>query len=238
MVVGSMDLDISSSSVAASGLVQSPVAQNTPSTISDSTPKIFSGLKQRIMSYLYRKAIASLSTNPKALTHFYLTFSYFSNLVFWRCGFLDDEHILIKFGSLQSISNRSASADTSNFTSFFVIYSLATTQVIGVYENGSQEMLQYFMAWDALRGQHISSTLSNPVSHVSNSKYAHDALSKTMFAIRKARNGGYTQSIRRVLSNLPFNPQSFSESPYFDLDLFSFGTSLSRLYSLTSPQNR
>lgn len=31
-----------------------------------------------------------------------------------------------------------------------------------------------------------------------------------------------TQSIKRVLSSVPFNPQSFSESPYYDMQLYSY----------------
>jgi De-etiolated protein 1 Det1 len=48
---------------------------------------IMSGLKQRMLSFLYRKAMQS--PNPQALNHFYLTFGYFRDLIMWRIQFLD-----------------------------------------------------------------------------------------------------------------------------------------------------
>ncbi|KAJ3309292.1 hypothetical protein HDU76_003659, partial [Blyttiomyces sp. JEL0837] len=63
-----------------------------------------SGLKQRLMSFLYRQALAS--GKPTSLRHFHLTFSQFSSLVLWRMQFLDENHILIKFGSIENIIGR------------------------------------------------------------------------------------------------------------------------------------
>ncbi|KAJ3342416.1 acid phosphatase det1 [Kappamyces sp. JEL0680] len=182
-------------------------------------PGIMSGLKQRIMSYLFRRAKAS--PNPAhALSHFYLTFSYFSQLVMWKMQFLDDDTIMIKFGSIHNITSKEAA--NSTFSAFFVLYSLSTTEVLRVYENGSDEMLELVENNDEFRGQAFPLDQFQSTSSSSNNKYYQDNLRKSMYAVRKARNGGHAQSIRRVLSFLPLNPQSFSDSPYFDLDLFSY----------------
>ena len=60
------------------------------------------------------------------------------------------------------------------------------------------------------------------VSSTCNNKYSRELMHKNIFAIRKAKNGGHAQSIQRILSFIPLTAQSYSESPYFDLDLFSF----------------
>lgn len=43
-----------------------------------------------------------------------------------------------------------------------------------------------------------------------------------MYTVKKARNGGAIQAMKRVLATLPMNPQSFTPSPYFDHNLFHF----------------
>ena len=186
---------------------------------------IMSGLKQRMMSYLYRQALDS--SNPQVMSHFYLTFGYFRDLIMWRTQFLDSginsinqiDHILIKFGSITSILGRGADS-SSSFTAFFVIYCLSSTNVLGIYEIGSQEMLNLYLSYDCFRGSTYPS--SSRISSPSNNKYALEMLEKSMYAIRNARNGGVTQSIKRVLASVPTNPQNYSESPYFDLDLYSY----------------
>lgn len=72
--------------------------------IEQTKPKQLSGMQQRIMSYLYQRAVAQ--NDPRALSHFYLTFSYFANLILWRMQFLDEDHIMIKYGVLQNIIAR------------------------------------------------------------------------------------------------------------------------------------
>lgn len=54
------------------------------------------------------------------------------------------------------------------------------------------------------------------------SKYSKQQMEKTLRAIKKARNGGLHQAIKRVLNGVPICGQLVSESPYFDLNLYSF----------------
>ncbi|KAJ3282010.1 acid phosphatase det1 [Borealophlyctis nickersoniae] len=186
----------------------------------DSNPKSvpLSGLKHRVMAYLYKRALSA--GKASAINHFYLTFAQFSSLVMWRMQFLDDSHIMIKFGSLDNILGRTLESAASQI-SFFVIYSLETTAVLGVYENCSETLLKMFQQWDCFRGL----PYDDPVQFVtspSNNQYAREAVAKHMHAVKKAKNGGAAQAIRRVLSALPINPQSFVDSPYFDHSLFSY----------------
>lgn len=56
-----------------------------------------------------------------------------------------------------------------------------------------------------------------------------------MYAVRKARNGGVSASVKRVLSAIPVNPQNFSESPYFDTNLFSYDEKVVNALTRTRP---
>ncbi|KAH9272013.1 hypothetical protein BASA83_005859 [Batrachochytrium salamandrivorans] len=189
-----------------------------------------SGIKHRIMAYLYRRAITS--TLPDALNHFHLTYPYFSALVMWRMQFLDRGHILLKLGSIDNVSGQ---------------FNIDENMVLGVFENSSQELFDIFEQWGCFHGTSYSSssaateagqfgesaggnmnaeTTMHPLQQLAtlhcNNEYARQLARKHMYAVRKARNGGAAQAIRRVLSSLPINPQSFSTSAYFDHDLFSY----------------
>ncbi|KAK6099842.1 acid phosphatase det1 [Batrachochytrium dendrobatidis] len=208
-----------------------------------------SGIKHRMLAYLYRRAIASKV--PGAIGHFHLTYPYFASLVMWRMQFLDCDHILLKLGSIDNVTGQLMEQATG-YISFFVVYSLSTTKILGVYENSSQELFDIFEKWGCFHGTSYMSTRSTPVpdcptsqSEIDpfnpdsdegvtihamqqyatlycNNEYARDLARKHMYAVRKARNGGASQAIRRILSSLPINPQSFSTSAYFDHDLFSY----------------
>lgn len=193
--------------------------QNLPLRTSIDGDIALSGIKQRMMSFLYQNA---LKQGPDVLAHFYLTFEYFSNLVMWRMQFLDSENILIKFGSRANVDGTAREAVGFSHSSFFVFYNLTTTKVTDVLDNGSLEMYKNFYQSDMFRGVMFPKDPFSGVSSQSNNKYARQLIEKQMQLVKNAKSGGSSQSIKRILSNLPLNPQSFSESPYFDLDLFSF----------------
>ncbi|KAF9310981.1 acid phosphatase det1 [Podila horticola] len=182
-----------------------------------------SGIKQRLMTFLFRKAF-NANDGGAALRQFHLTFQQFANLVMWRMQFLDESTMLIKFGKLDCVIGRQA--DSTFQTAFFVVYNIHTTQIQEVYDNASEEFLRIYescadqfcaIAYSTAGPykRHYSSTCSNNI-------YTKDLLRKTQFGMRHARNGGSAQAVKRSLCVLPFSPQSFSDSPYFDLSLFSY----------------
>ncbi|KAJ3120598.1 acid phosphatase det1 [Nowakowskiella sp. JEL0407] len=181
-------------------------------------PIPLSGLKQKIMTFLYRKAY--LTGDPLVLQNFYTTYGHFLSLTMWRMQFLDEHHIIVKFGHLDNVIGRNPEPSAAQ-ASFFVIYSLFHNQVIGVYENSSEELLQAFQKWDLFRGVPFNDPV-NFVSSPCNNEFARDAIQRQMYGVRKARNGGGAAAVKRVLSTLPFNPQSYVDSPYFDHALFSY----------------
>ncbi|KAI9204104.1 De-etiolated protein 1 Det1-domain-containing protein [Polychytrium aggregatum] len=182
-----------------------------------------SGIKHRLMAYLFRRAVSSKS--PRIMRHYYMSFQHFASLAMWRMQFLDDRHILIKFGSLEHVTGRSS--DSASFhTSFFAIYSLETTHIIGVYESNSEELLSMYEKWNCLQSSSsalpLRTTPHSFITNPSNNEYARDALRKQIHSIRKARNGGMIQANRRVLQALPVTAQCTTPSPYFDHSIFSY----------------
>ncbi|KAF9977434.1 acid phosphatase det1 [Actinomortierella ambigua] len=189
----------------------------------ETNSQMISGIKQRLLSFLFRKAF-NAHDGGAALRHFHLTFQQFASLVMWRMQFLDNEHMLIKFGKTECVLGRPS--DSTYQTAFFVIYNFCTTEITAVYDNASEDFIQIYEAWAdqfcasayTTAGpdkQHYTSTCSNNI-------HAKDLLKKYQYSMRHARNGGLAQAIKRTLNVLPFHPQSLSDSPYFDLALFSY----------------
>lgn len=94
-----------------------------------------------------------LTYDSKALALFHQQFEQYASLTLWKMQLLDESHLLLKFGCPDVIQQRVSShmkfradyftnqlskqsqADLNNQTSFFVVYNMYSTEVIGVYEN-------------------------------------------------------------------------------------------------------
>ncbi|KAI9324999.1 De-etiolated protein 1 Det1-domain-containing protein [Obelidium mucronatum] len=181
----------------------------------------FSGIKQRVMSFLYRQALDY--GTPAALRHFYLTFDQFTSLVMWRMQFLDHDTILIKFGGFENAVGRNTEPSTSQ-PCFFVIYSLKSTNVSAVFDNSSHDLLELYQSWPQFRGGPVNHV--NFVSTACNNIYAREYVKKQLYSVRKAKNGGVSQAVKRILCTLPVNPQLYIESPLLDQTLFNYDEAL------------
>ncbi len=111
---------------------------------------------------------------------------------------------------------------TLNSTTFFVIYSLETTKVTGVYSSTSPEFLDLVISSNAWRGtaygeQYMTATTP------SNNIYARETMDQLHRTILKARNGGEHQAIKRLVNALPLNAPPFITSPYFNHNVYSWG---------------
>jgi len=196
----------------------------TPSTIEEhpSTPTIpIVGLKQRLLAHLFRQATESPQP-AKALMLFHQQFEQYASLTLWKMQLLDEAHLLLKFGCADVVLQRSQS-DLNNQTSFFVVYNMYSTEVIGVYENTNKEFAQTFEQFcEHFRACSRPTGLIKYRSTCSNNSFVREHLMKQKVAVMNARNGGETQAVKRILSALPFSPQSWSESPYFDKSLYNY----------------
>lgn len=94
--------------------------------------------------------------------------------------------------------------------------------MINIYENTSQELLNLFENFcDLLRNARVQSEWQFTCSPSSNiyAQLAHQRFKQTIVS---ARFGGQTEATKRLLSQLPISAQSYSASPYLDLQLFSY----------------
>jgi de-etiolated-1 len=179
------------------------------------------GIKHRLLAFLFRQA--QESPNPaQSLRLFFQNFPQFSALVMWKMQLLDEFHLLLKFGSIDGLLTRSP-ADASNQTAFFVVYNLQSTEIVGIYENYSKEFAQTFEQFcEHFRACSCPNGLIKYRSTCSNNSFVREQLLKQKMAVMCAKNGGEAQATKRILSALPFSPQSWSESPYFDKSLFNY----------------
>jgi de-etiolated-1 len=180
--------------------------------------RVLGGLQQRILGFLYNRARAAPDPT-QAIRTFYFQFEQYTSLVMWRMQFLDDFHLLIKFGSNEAPTPKSAEAN--NQTAFFVVYNMVTTEVVAVYQNTSLELAilleqycSHFRGSIAQKNKYDTSC--------SNNIFVRDHLLKQKQALLNAKNGGNMHAARRVLSGLPVACQSCSESPLFDQSLFIY----------------
>ena len=146
------------------------------------------------------------------LRQFYCHFNQFASLILWKFQFLDHNHLLIKFGTLESIfgkvcpvldsfnarelTRRRILRISGNQVGFFVIYEISTTKILAVYDNSSEEFLKLFERnCDILRdGCMTAPTVF--VSNSSNNVHAREQLVRQQAAVRSARHGGYSLSTR------------------------------------------
>nr|CAG4650790.1 EOG090X028J [Simocephalus serrulatus]SVE94110.1 EOG090X028J [Simocephalus serrulatus] len=182
----------------------------------------FNSLKHRLLVFLYRRAV-KMSEEEGNLFHvrkFYQNFDHIRALRLWKMQLLDESHLFLKYASEDVVTLRAPEPNTQ--PAFFVVYNMENAQVINVYENTSQELLDLFENFcDLLRNarpytewQFSCSPSSNVFANVIHQRFKQTIVS--------ARFGGQTEATKRLLSQLPISAQSYSSSPYLDLQLFSY----------------
>jgi len=178
-------------------------------------------LKHRILVFLYNRAVAlsEQEGNPFELRNFYKYFEQIRWLRIWKMQLLDEDHLFIKYASEDVVTLRSYEPNSQQ--SFFVVYNMKTTNVLAVYENTSEKLLDIFENFcDYFRLS--CGTGSSYTSSPSNNVYANLTQQRFKQTIISAKNGGPSQARKRVLAQLPISAQSYSPSPLLDLSLFSY----------------
>lgn len=171
-------------------------------------------LKHRLLVYLYKRA----EGDPTALRRFHQHFDQLCDLRLWKMQLLDENHLLLKYASEDVVLFRLS--DPNSQPSFFVVYNIQTTRVLAVYENTSEELLTLFEDFsDLLRNAALHSELTCSPSNNVHARLVQQRFKQT---IVNARYGGQTEAVKRLLAQLPISSQSYSNSPYLDLSLFSY----------------
>ncbi|XP_060595319.1 DET1 homolog [Ruditapes philippinarum] len=180
--------------------------------------KTMNSLKHRLLVFLYTKAKCSGSMYE--LRKFYQYFEQFAALKMWKMQLLDENHLLIKYASEDVVTLKIS--DPNSQPSFFVVYNMASTEVIAVNENTSEDLLELFENFcDMFRNATLHTEAQFTCSSSSNI-YARQIQQRFKQTIINAKFGGNTEAVKRLLAQLPISAQSYSSSPYLDLALFSY----------------
>ncbi|XP_062211279.1 light-mediated development protein DET1-like isoform X4 [Phragmites australis] len=175
------------------------------------------GIKQRLLSYIFRKTWNERVQHLKK--KFYFHFQDYVDLIIWKVQFLDRHHLFIKFGSVDGGVSRS----TDQNLAFFAVYNMETTEIVSLYQQNSSEELyslfEYF--YDHFHANPQNSSHGNFISSHSNDVHALDQLRAI-----KNKASSSSQFVKKMMASLPYTCQSQSPSPYFDLSLFRYDEKL------------
>ena len=173
---------------AASGRQRGSGATPLDHPFSDST---INSLKHRLLVHLYDKAIydSEEEYTLKPLLKFYQYFDQFRSLRMWKMQLLDENHLLIKYASEEVVTLRTS--DPNSQPSFFVVYNMVSTEVIAVFENTSEELLELFENFcDMFRNATLHCEAQFTCSASSN-LYARQIQQRFKQTIINAKFGGY-----------------------------------------------
>lgn len=179
-------------------------------------------LKHRLLTFLYRQAKrrADVLGDKYDLRKFYQFFEEIRQLRMWKMQLLDDNHLLIKYASEDVVYLKAV--EPNNHPAYFVVYNIYDSEVLAVYDNTSADLLDlYEQNSDAFRNVRMQSDTQFACS-ANNNIYAKLQQQRFKTNIVSARGGGVTEATKRILAQLPISAQSFSNSPYLDLSLFSY----------------
>ncbi|XP_010437418.1 PREDICTED: light-mediated development protein DET1 [Camelina sativa] len=180
-----------------------------------------SGIKQRLLSFIFREIWNEESDNVLRVQSlkkkFYFHYQDYVDLIIWKVQFLDRQHLLIKFGSVDGGVTRSA----DHHPAFFAVYNMETTDIVAFYQNSAEDLYQLFEQFS----DHFTVSSSTPfMSFVTSHSNSVHALEQLKYMKNKANS--FSQFVKKMLLSLPFSCQSQSPSPYFDQSLFRFDEKL------------
>eukprot|EP00066_Takifugu_rubripes_P010189 XP_003977798.1 PREDICTED: DET1 homolog [Takifugu rubripes] len=154
------------------------------------------------------------------VVRFFQFFDQLRRLRMWKMQLLDEHHLFIKYTSEDVVTLRVT--DPSQ-PSFFVVYNMVSTEVLAVFENTSDQLLELFENFcDLFRNATLHSQAVQFPCSASSNNYARQVQRRFKDTIVNAKYGGHTEAVRRLLGQLPISAQSYSSSPYLDLSLFSY----------------
>ncbi|CAM8976448.1 unnamed protein product [Rhodiola kirilowii] len=211
------------------GKLQNPPVNNVENRHQDNESTsghlFLNGIKQRLLPSYFRK-YGMMSPDEVARvqclkTKFYFHFQDYVDLIIWKVQFLDRQHLLIKFGSVEG----GVSRNSDNHPAFFAIYNMETTEIVAFYQNSSEELYLLFERYcDYFHATSRNGLHMNFISSHSNNIHALEQL--RCFKSKATSSSQVVPWVKKMLASLPFSCQSQSPSPYFDQSLFRFDEKL------------
>jgi de-etiolated-1 len=192
------------------------------------TRGFYTGLMQRLLVHVFKNH--QQEQNERL---FFRVVGQYSMLVMLKAQLLDENHLLIRLGSLE---RNGKAPDPSSSTCFLVVYCMSTMNIVNLYENRSAELLSLFETHRELFLADPSVAAMLPPHRLSPSRLAANATQSHSNSAALEQNqsgapgtapaaGGTTMSNRRarsLLAALPVTVQLRNPSAYLDRRLFSY----------------
>ncbi|RLM93223.1 light-mediated development protein DET1 isoform X1 [Panicum miliaceum] len=161
------------------------------------------GIKQRLLSYIFRKTWNEVPDQTLRVQHlkkkFYFHFQDYVDIIIWKVSRSTDQNL-----------------------AFFAVYNMETTDIVSLYQNSSEELYSLFeQFYDHFHANPQDSSHGKFISSHSNDIHALDQL-RTI----KNKASSSSQFVKKMMASLPYTCQSQSPSPYFDLSLFRYDEKL------------
>ncbi|XP_022146892.1 light-mediated development protein DET1 isoform X1 [Momordica charantia] len=205
-----------------SRLLPSPVENGYHHNHPNTNNSFLTGLKQRLLSFIFRRIWneeADHRLRVQCLTkNFYFHFQDYVDLIIWKVQFLDRQHLLLKLGSVDGGVSRMA----DHHRAFFAVYHMETTEIVAFYQNSADDLYVLFEHFC----NHFHAASRNPLSMNFISSHSNSIHAQEQLKSLKHKAASYSQFVKKMLVSLPFNCQSQSPSPYFDLSLFRYDEKL------------
>lgn len=171
-----------------SGTLPETARHNTRNPYRPFSEATINSLKHRLLVFLYLKA--EQDGTPLAMRKFYQYFDQFRMLRMWKMQLLDENHVMIKYASEDVVTLRIS--DPNSQPSFFVVYNMVSTDVVAVFENTSERLLELFEYFcDMFRNATLHCEAQFTCSSSSN-MYARQIQQRFKQTIINAKFGGHT----------------------------------------------
>ncbi|VDO22645.1 Uncharacterized protein BM_BM12912 [Brugia malayi] len=192
---------------------------------SPTTDVVLSGVKQRILTYLYHRC-----TDSTQVDNFLHTFAQFRSLRMWQMQLVTPSIILIRFVNEEAFA---ATPGISSYPLLLVLMDWQRGHVLGAFDRYSANFLKLIeKCQEELKYAHVS-TNRFPCS-IQHCQQALVAYQRMKDALTDARGGSDRETRRRIICQLPY---SFSyipvETPYLDPSMFRFDDRLITLIERT-----
>ena len=189
-------------------------------------------LKQRLLTYLYKRAKQS-----NRQLRFIHSFNDYLASKFYKVQFLTNHVILLKFAH-ETIVNKRQQEQQMHYA-LFVVYDIQSSTILNIYDESSLELAQIFEKYnDEFRYSSSHGLISYrnleffPLStHAGRRQFEHMYYHST--------SAGDSDSIKRLLMQLPLRTITHTISPYLDLNLYSYDDKIVHIDDMikTCPNN-
>eukprot|EP00049_Salpingoeca_infusionum_P009079 m.150571 g.150571 ORF g.150571 m.150571 type:complete len:594 (+) comp14235_c0_seq2:178-1959(+) len=185
------------------------------------------GLKQRLITFLYREACAA-DNHIAAVREFYHLLPIYERLCMWKFQLIDESMMLLCFGAAEYADGLRIRRpqDSHIHHLLFVFYDYVNGVIVDILHNSDPKLLCAFEASASVFKQSLVKTALLNEHTVSTGFWTRHHLRHTLRAIRFARNGGINHAVLRGVLAMPFNSSKPAASPFLNYELFSYDEKL------------